>query len=455
VPVCLCRHRSLDARSGLRGRVVAWGLCLVVSLGVLVGCGGAQQAQSDGQGSAARSASQPDAPGLDLKASGDSVRTIQLYQGSSERALPVLSLGDGGQLTLEFDVLRARSQPLSITFYHADRTWQRDLSPSQYLSSFQNDNLVDYEPSRGTQIPYVHYTYRFPNRDIQFEVSGNYILRVTEQGRPNRVLFERAFFVTESASTLEVGVQAVPVSGQRLPSEAPVARFTPPQALRGSPFQFDACFVRDGAFGAARCAERPRLSSQPSLEFDLERGRAFAPRQTDYFLDLSQLRVGGPVERTDRSQSPFFVMLKPDFAQFASSTAVPRLAGQILVQDVVQSVTEPDVAAEYAEVQFNLVPPREQPVDGEVRIGGSFSGGVAPERQRMRWSAERDRYEGTVLLKQGHYEYFYDTTDPDLQATFQDARTQLRTRYTTFVYYQDPQLNTDRLLAVREVTTQR
>jgi hypothetical protein len=66
----------------------------------------------------------------------------------------------------------------------------------------------------------------------------------------------------------------------------------------------------------------------------------------------------------------------------------------------------------------------------------------------MRWEAGRRRYEGEVLLKQGRYQYFYETRDPLLRRRVQQSQARLRNTYTAFVYYEDPSESTDRLLRV-------
>lgn len=421
----------------------------------LLGCAGARESEGNGESSASEAPSDGQQEGLQLIEPTDEVRTIQLYEGSNEQRLPIVSLGSGnGTLTLEFDLMASQGRPLSVYFYHADRSWRRDLSPAQYLSSFQNDNLLDYRPSRGTLIPYVHYEYQFPNEDIDFRVSGNYVIRVTEQGRENEVLFERAFFVSEQAGPVQLGIEDVVVSGQRQPSDIPIARFTPPSQLRGDPFSYDVCFVRNAQFAQARCSERPRLARMPDLEFDLLRERAFAPTTARYFLDLSSLRVGGSIESTDRTASPYRIMLRPDYARFANTPLAPDLNGQTLVGSVVRSVGEPDVEAEYVTTAFRFVPPNEQPFSREVVVAGSFTGGRYNDDYRLRWVADRGRYEGEVLLKQGHYEYFYDSPDPALRQAVRQSLPRMRERYTAFVYYDDPTLNTDRLIAVQSVQSQ-
>ena len=425
-------------------------LGVVLVLAVLTGCATTQESNGERDASAETAAVSTEAEGAGprLEAADETVQTIQLYAGRTERQLPVLSLrnpGDG--LTLEFDLMEPTGRPLSVYFYHADREWDRDLSPAEYMDSFQDDNLLTYTPSRGTAVSYTHYTYQFPNDNIQFRVSGNYILRVTEQGQRNNVLFERPFFITERAGSLAMRVGGVPVSGQQRPSDLPLAQFTPPPGLQGTPFQYETCFVRNGRLATARCSDRPRLASQPTLEFDLYRRRAFTPTTADYVLDLSALQGGRSIVSTDRTVTPYRVLLQPDYAQFPGNVATaPPLDGQVVVDGAVRGLGEPDVEAEYVATQFSFVPPGEQPLGRDVYLEGNFGGTT-----RMTWQAARGRYEVERLLKQGLYEYYYMSDDPALQEMLRRTLPPARDRYTAFVYFTDRTLNTDRLVAVQTV----
>ena len=423
---------------------------LIVGLAVLVavgaGCASSQETErSDASGSPAAAAP---TPGPELAPQSDAVRTVQLYRGDDERSLPVSTLDADDPLTLEFDLMERQGRPLSVYFVHASRGWTRDLSPSRVLESYHNDQLVDYRASQGTEVPYVHYVYRFPNDDIRFRLSGNYILRVTERGRRDSVLFERPFFVTDEAGRLEMGAEGIMVPGQRRQSLRPVARFNPPSALRGDPFGYSVCFVRNGRLPDTRCQDRPLLAQQPRLEFKLDRDRAFAPATADYTVDLGDLRTALAIERFDRTASPFRVLLEPDYAQFSGRDPEATLNGQIVVRDAVRGRANPALTAEYVETTFAFVPPNEQPLGSGVVLAGSFSGMDPSRGVDMRWEAGRRRYEGEVLLKQGRYQYFYETRDPLLRRRVQQSQARLRNTYTAFVYYEDPSENTDRLLRV-------
>jgi len=429
-------------------------LLLLVLLWGLAGCASFEETAESEDDEDRPEAEASAAAGPALARPADGVRTVQLYRGNDERTLPVTPLEADETLTLEFDLMEQEGRPLSVYFVHANREWTRDLSPSRALESYHDDQLVDYRASQGTEVPYVHYTYRFPNDDIRFRLSGNYILRVTERGERDSVLFERPFFVTDEAGRLDQGAEGVRVPGQRQQSLRPVARFEPPSELQGDPFGYAVCFVRNGRLPDTRCQDRPLLGQQPRLEFKLDRDRAFAPATADYTIDLGDLRSSAGIERFNRTASPFQVLLEPDYAQFSGQDRAATLNGQIVVRDAVRGRADPSLTAEYVETTFAFVPPKEQPLASAVTLSGSFSGMDPSRGLEMRWNAGRRRYEGSLLLKQGQYQYFYSTPDPDLLRTVRQSQPRLQNTYTTFVYYQDPSRDTDRLLRVNSFQRQ-
>ncbi len=329
------------------------------------GCGGAREA---GDREPFVIESEPEeAVGLSLAAADSSVKSVQLYrvtersgggipdETGSEVQFPALALGSIDQLELEFDLMEAAGRPLSVYFYHADANWRRDLTPAEYLGAFHRDELVSYTPSRATDVAYTHYAYRFPNSAISFLISGNYVLRVTEQGMEEEVLFERPFFVTEQAVGLQVGIENRLMGERGFNAVQPSASFVPPAAQQPNVYDFSVCFVRNGRFEAPRCAAQPRLIQSPSLLFYLEPRQAFEPVTADYFLDLRYLRVGNQIARVDFGAVPYRVVLEPDYARFPGNPIAPFLRGQTVISGAVTDVANPDVSAQYALVQFCYV----------------------------------------------------------------------------------------------------
>ncbi len=429
------------------------GCLMLLAVLTAAGCSGPKEAEGEQRPRRTRSPERfPSYVEMNLASAQSEVRTIQLYGSrggvTDEAALPVAPVGTSRALTLEFDLLSDRGRPLSVYFYHADRLWRRDLTPSEYLDSFHRDDLLDYTMSLGTDPAYVHYTYRFPNPTIQFRLSGNYIVRVTEQGDEDAVLFERAFFVTEQRAAMDFVTDQVLLGGTAYPSTQPIAAFRPPADLPGNAFDYNVCFVRNGRFELARCSDRPSLAQQPVMQFYLEPEMAFEPEGASYFLDLSTIDGGPQIARVDRSRRPFEVTLEPDYARFGTSGIAPLLNGQTVVSGAVRGVGDADTEAEYVRVRFSYVPPDEQPLAGEVIVTGSFSDWQFDPANRLSWVPEAGRYEGELLLKQGQYEYRYAARDRRLARALAGTMPRPENHYAAFVYYRDIRVNTDRLLAV-------
>ena len=434
-------YRGIDSR-----RTPFLALSCLLLLSAVSGCATTDPSAEERR---PRRAEQPDfAPSL--ATSDSSVRTIQLYAGQEERRLPVLRLGSEGTLTLEFDLLGQKGRPLSVYFYHANRQWERDPMSARYLDGFRSGELLDFTRARAQGLPYVHYTYRFPARDVGFKESGNYILRVTEQGEEEEVLFERPFFVAEEAGDLEMRLEELRLGTQPGRSDRPTVRYRPPRRIGSSPFDFTTCFVPNGRLRQTRCVEDPSLSEQPVLRFELPYRESFAARGADFFLDLSRLQPGGEIATTDLQVVPHQVTLETDYAEFAGSARAPFLNGQLVVRRAGISASDPEVTAEYASVRFRFSPPDGRRLRGPLVVTGSFSDGSLEAAPRLQWQPAVGRYEGEVLLKQGLYEYRYASPDPRLNEVLARSLPLAQRHYAALIYYQDTSLGSDRLLFVRE-----
>ncbi len=379
----------------------------------------------------------------------DEVRTVQLY-AHRENALPIYQMGQELPLTLEFDLMGSRQRPLSIYFYHADRQWRRDLTGGEYLSAFHRDDLFDYEVSTSTQLRYAHYRYAFPNSSIGFRLSGNYILRVSEQGQEDEVLFERPFYVAEDAGPALLDLQNLLAGRQSLRTVQPILRFTPPSRLAADVFDYSVCFIRNGQHRMPRCAERPNLSAQPALLFYLEPDEAFRSQEGDYYLDLRRLQPGGDIESVSFMDSPYEVVLHPDYARFVSTSADPLLNGQSVIARAQTHAPDPDTGGEYVRATFRYVPPDEKRLRGGIYVVGSFNGWGVDLGRQLRWNVDEARYEGSMLVKQGEYEYRYTSPDPNVRQALRAPLPRVDNQYTAFVYYRDLIFATDRLLMFQQ-----
>jgi hypothetical protein len=393
------------------------------------------------------------APGgrLTLSSTDARVKTVQLYRTGDETSLPIVSLGSAETLTLAFDLLEGGTgAPLSVYFYHADRTWRRDLLPSEFLRAFLSDDIRDYQLASVIGPDYVHYTYEFPNPNIDFLVSGNYVVRVTEQGQEGAVLLERAFFVSEDAAEVDMSFQTGFSGGATVVQ--PVVQLRPGPALRDAqPFDYAVCFARNGRFDRGRCTQDPSLLDLALFQFFLDRRDAFPAERPYHEVDLGPLQANPQVASVDRSTEPYAVLLDLDYARFGSDVNRASLTGQPVVQTVYRGGGRAETQGEYVQVRFRYVPEGERRAAGPVLLSGAFNDWQLDPAFALTWDAAASRYEGTVLLKQGLYLYQYVVDDPSAEPPALLTQPSL---YTALVYLHDPIRITDRLVAVRSAVAQ-
>ena len=420
-------------------------LLMVAVLALGSGCAASDETRE-------RSPRPPQPEGLTLAPDDSLVASVQLHAGSGENALPILQMGGGLPLRLAFDVLSPRGRPVSITFYHADRTWERDLIPAEYMARFHRDDILDYRPSRSTYVEYTHYEYTFPNNSIDFRLSGNYILRVHEQGREDEVLFERAFFVSEQSVPVDMRIDNVLVAGRQYSSLQPFVRFRPQDPTTGA-FDYSVCFLRDALYEDMACADRASLEASPDLLFYLDPDASFTPLPVPFYLNLADVRPSGRVERVDRQSVPWRVWVEPDLAELGGSTVSPFLNGQARIRSANRAIGEPDFEADYIAVTLRLVPNGRRPVNAPVGVVGTFSGWDVKPENLLRWNELEGWYEGDILMKQGEHEYRYVSGDPGLQRSLETGMPQLENLFTSLVYYYDITRQSDRLIAVQGILT--
>lgn len=429
-------------------RLVTGALLLVVTLSA---CASLEDtAQENGSERASPSPQvtrmfQPDAP---------AVRTVQIHGRAGQTSLPIIVLGERESVRIAFDILDdsllesgngGGARPVSVFFRHMDREWREDLSPAEFMDVFHQDTILDYRPSVGTLANYTHYEYRFPNDAIDFTVSGNYAVRVTEQGREDQVLFERVFFVTEQAFPVDMRLDDVLGIGSRFQGVQPFVQFRPLDPGVDA-FNYEVCFVQNANYVASRCAGGPSLAANPDLSFYLEPRNAFARKGAEWFLDLGDVRTGGQIEQTRQSDIPWRVWLTPDQARFPGSTLAPFLNGQPVIENAVPGVSGASVRAEYVETTFRFQTLSGGPIPGGVSIAGTFNG-WQPGRP-LDWNAQESWYEQSLLVKQGQHEYRYVVSDPAHKEALESGLAQPLNQYTSFVYLDDIRSQTDRLLAV-------
>ena len=143
---------------------------------------------------------------------------IEALEPSGHVSRPYLILPENGvidgseeenTLEISFDEMSHDVHHYSYRVLHCNMDWtESDISSYEYVDGFTTADVIDYEHSVNTQQAYTHYSFAFPNQDMQLKASGNYVVQVYEDGDQEQVVAEVCFRVVEPLVGIETNIRA-------------------------------------------------------------------------------------------------------------------------------------------------------------------------------------------------------------------------------------------------------
>jgi len=388
------------------------------------------------------------------------VKTVTLTRAGVELERPVLTMGFGDRLSLQFDMLADEAQNLRYSICHCDAEWRGDsLESYEFMTGFENGEIENYEFSFTTRRPYVHYHQAIPAKFAEFTHSGNYLLTVTDED--GDTLLTRRFWVTEESAIIQADLTK-PYDGMdlRKRQEIDVSISIPSSAIH---------FSLRPEYERVLVQQNGREDNSRWLEFSGYDGTALCYRfrpcnifhggNTFRYFDCSNIYAPMyNVQRVEEYGGELFAILQPEEDRskkhFLSETT---LNGGMKVN--VQGRQQPTIEAEY--VWVNITLPMAQPLlDKNVYVTGQLTDWRFDSTSRMDYNPKFKAYVKRLLLKQGYYSYQLLAVPiyPSSQFLGQSATSLLEgdhmetpNTYTVFIYHREPGDRADRLLSVRQI----
>lgn len=375
------------------------------------------------------------------------IQSIQLYRSGSPDNPPVIQLGGEEKLILEFDYLGDAAKQFRVEVTHRNRDWQESaLAPGFYLSGFKTIYISGGLKSLSQPPSYFHFTYEFPDQQLSFKASGNYLLSIYDYDTDD-LLFTLPFFITENEGILETDIEEVFARRQDLRRQSqPFSQYTYPEFVEFPQFDLSFQYVPNQFWGRAQEVEFFDTSTPGQVHFHLSQDQAFISDYTFNLLDLRTLHAGGrQILSVEQGPVPPRVILRRDVQNLDPSFSLAPGSQFGLPSD--------ERNASYASVQFRLETTAAIDSTQRIYILGDFNNWTIREYNRMRYDPRAKWWEGRALIKEGQYAYKYvilrqgEIDDLSLDQSFVPSNQE----YITLVYYRDPARNYDRLLQVDRI----
>jgi len=387
------------------------------------------------------------------------IKTVNLTNPDWELSYPVLRLKSGQTLQLSFDDLAEESENYQYAIYHMNMEWTaKDASFVEYASGFEINSITDYESSYSAITPYHHYKLEIPNDDIQLNISGNYIIEVFKDDNSKPIL-RRRFVVYESKVSIEGDVMRAMTKNQGATSHKIPFTVDLNGLMVNDPYsEINVKILPNNNWKKKHEGFQPLYIRGDQLVFKDRDENVFEAGNEYRTINIKDLSYQAEmVASIQRINYDYHVKLKNDASRrYMRYMKHQDLNGQFFIEKS-NSMT-PDLDADYVYVYFTL--DVEVPyLSGNLFVYGGLSDYTFGERNVMNYNAQKKRYELSMLLKQGFYDYQYVVLDSYLNnkpnfATIEGNHWETQNDYLVYVYMIDLANGYHRVIGFKNLRTE-
>lgn len=371
------------------------------------------------------------------------IYSVELFPNGRPNAAPFLELNSNDQLTLRFESLGFDSHSFQISFTHHNPDWSKSgLSPDQYFIGFDQHDIPGGILSRTTQPYYRSYPYTFPNQNVRFRVSGNYMLHVHNRDT-GELEFSLPFFVYENEGSVASSTETLRSARYQLRlMHRPVSRYSLPDFVDQPQFDLSFYYSQNQFWGQMTEAQELDFSDPNQAQFELSSNRPFVGDYEFRVLNLNNVdQLSRSVLDIDKTSEPWKVVLRDEAEGFTRPVSIgsPQLYGP-----------EHSMNRNYLDVRFSLDAGDYQNDGQEIYLVGDFNSWKLNTQYRMTFDENIGRWVQSVIMKEGTYRYKYVLVDNNRvdDLAFDTLFPENRQEYHAFVYFRDINQFYHRLLQV-------
>lgn len=389
----------------------------------------------------------------------EEIKSVQMFREGFELSNPVLELNESARLILRFDDLSGEVRNFYYTILHCDPDWNESfIRQNDYLIGFPENPIEDFARSFNTTFSYINYRLAIPNEQVQLKLSGNYILLVYEDNNKENLVLSRRFYITENAAQIEGTVRRATLDAFK--GENHEVDFTvlyPRLRIANPADEVKVVIMQNGRWDNAVKNLRPLFIQDGRLIYDYNRENVFAAGNEFRYFDIRNKRINGEGVYETTFHRPYYHITLYNDEVRSNKRFFPyrEMNGRYVIESQ-ERVQDFDTECDYQFVHFTL--PLEAPLlGGTINVFGELSNWNANKSNEMTWNFESGRYELTMLLKQGYYNYMYvyvpegsaSADHTNLEGSFWETEND----YQIFVYYQDMSARYHRLIAYRQLNS--
>jgi len=369
------------------------------------------------------------------------IKTVLCHNKKEEQSLALINLSGNEKLLFSFDDLHGDKKNYLYTIIHCNANWEKsDLIESEYIHGFTEEYISNYEFSFNTIQKYTHYQFEFPSTNMKPILSGNYIFKIYEENG-NTIIYKR-FIVLENKIHIDANVRRATLAKDRNTKHEIDFTIKHPNFIIGDPFSDIIVHIKQNNREDNNITDlKPQFVRNDELIYDYEDGNTFWGNNEFRYFDIKSLRYQSErIKKIDFDSTYNHVYLFNDKKRTFDRYSIFQLDinGKFIIKS--QEGWNSSIEADYTFVHFKL--PIERISYGDMYLLGAFSDWELKDDFKLKYNSKEKRYEGSIYLKQGYYNYHYalkDTNTNRIDISFiEGTHYQTRNDYYIYVYYRSP-----------------
>lgn len=384
----------------------------------------------------------------------DSIFTVQLHKDGWELSYPLIALNSDDKLKLSFDYLGSESKDFYYTFIHCGSDWTpSNIMQNEYLDGFIDNPVNDYKYSFNTTVKYTNYQIVFPNENVNFKYSGNYIILVYEDYDKSKPVLTRRFSVYENSAYINAFVKRTNIIEERNYSQQIDFKIKYTGLDVNDPFNdIKVILTQNNRWDNALYNIKPQIVRDNELDFYSCKDCYFKGGSEFRNFDIKSIRYQSQYIQSIEYKKPYYhvFLVKDEPRPFKIYFQDRDLNGKFYIK--IDEGNDFDAEADYVFVHFTL--PYEAPVvDGNIYVFGALSNWKFNLNNQMTYNYDNKSYELSMLLKQGYYNYEYvyvkDGTSFADHTYIEGSHYETENDYIIYVFFRNFTMEYERLLGIK------
>ena len=397
------------------------------------------------------------------------IKSSTLTNNENELLDPIIKLNSNQTLKLSFDDLDNNLKYYMYTFIHCDSNWGKsEIIYSEYLNGFYENYIEEYYYSFNTIQQYIHYELTFPNENINFLKSGNYIIIIYDEYM-NPILTKR-FIVYEDILRIKSNVKRGTFSKDfDTKHEIDFEIYLDNFSIQNPFDEISIIIQQNDDWNNVKKNVQPSFVGKNIIKYDYEEQtsfnagnefRKFEISNIDFFSEnvdsiylkeISENTLSKEIEVCKYiSNDMLYASLKKDF-----SRNINRYFNNYDLNGKQQLFNErsnnSEYESEYIMVDFHLKYPYDK--SNDIYVYGAISNWEYQEKFRLKFDEELQLYTTRALLKQGYYDYQYKIKNKYNENEIEGNYFETKNEYTIYVYYKPIWARYEKIIGINKITS--